>query len=107
MVGEGLIVRSSVHVAYPWMVSNRNQFLIDDHAEFYSLGEIDIGNDVVISQYSYVATHDYTKLSCDMIDKKITIEDQIWIATDVFVAPGVKIGRGALIDSPAKSVKPR
>ena len=97
-----------------------------DNAELYSLGEIEIGDDVVISQKSYLcaATHDYTKPSFDMIDKKITIEDQAWLATDVFIAPGVTIGRGSLIGarssvfsdmpegmvcigSPAKPVKPR
>jgi len=57
-------------------------------------------------------------------DKKTIIEDQVWIATDVFVAQGVAIARGALIGarssvfsdmpagmicigSPAKAAKPR
>ena len=125
-VGKGVIVRPSVRVTYPWKVSIGNHVWIGDHAELYSLGEIDIGDDVVISQKSYLcaATHDYSKPSFDMIDKKITIEDQVWIATDVFVAPGVTVGRGALIGarssvfsdmpegmicvgSPTKPVKPR
>ena len=125
-VGKGVIVRPSVRVTYPWKVSIGNNVWIGDHAELYSLGEIEIGDDVVISQKSYLcaATHDYTKPSFDMIDKKITIEDQVWIATDVFVAPGVRIKRGALVGarssvfsdmpegmicvgSPAKPVKPR
>jgi len=55
---------------------------------------------------------------------KVKIGDHVWIATDVFVAPGVTIGRGALIGarssvfadmpegmicvgSPAKPVKSR
>jgi len=98
-VGSGVIIRPSVRVTYPWKVIIGNDVWIGDHAELYSLGEIEIGDDVVISQKSYLcaATHDYTKPSFDMIDKKITIEDQAWIATDVFVAPGVTIGKGALI----------
>ena len=53
----------------------------------------------MISQKSYLcaATHDYTKPSFDMMAQKITIENQVWLATDVFIAPGVSIGRGALI----------
>jgi len=98
-VGEGVIIRPSVRVTYPWKVKIGNHVWIGDLAELYSLGEIDIGDDVVISQKSYLcaATHDYTKTSFDMMDKKITIEDQVWLATDVFIAPGVTIGRGALI----------
>jgi len=125
-IGESVLIRPSVRVTYPWKVKIGGRVWIGDHAELYSLGEIEIGNDVVISQRSYLcaATHDYTKPSFDMIDKKITIEDQVWIASDVFVAPGVTIGRGALIGarssvfsdmpagmicigSPAKPVKAR
>ncbi|MBL1353647.1 MAG: colanic acid biosynthesis acetyltransferase WcaF [Zetaproteobacteria bacterium] len=98
-VGEGVIIRPSVRMTYPWKVKIGNHVWIGDHAELYSLGEIEIGDDVVISQKSYLcaATHDYSKPSFDMMDKKITIEDQAWLATDVFIAPGVTIGRGALI----------
>jgi len=98
-VGKGVVIRPSVHVTYPWKVKIGNHVWIGDHAELYSLGEIEIGDNVVISQKSYLcaATHDYTKTSFDMMDKKITIEDQAWLATDVFIAPGVTIGRGSLI----------
>jgi len=125
-VGQGVIIRPSVRVTYPWKVKIGNHVWIGDHAELYSLGEIEIGDDVVISQKSYLcaATHNFSKLSFDMIDKKTIIEDQVWIATDVFIAPGVRVKRGALIGarssvfsdmpegmicvgSPAKPVKPR
>jgi putative colanic acid biosynthesis acetyltransferase WcaF len=125
-VGVDVLIRPSVRVTYPWKVKVGDRVWIGDHAELYSLGEIEIGNDVVISQKSYLcaATHDFTKISFNMIDKKITIGDQVWVATDVFIAPGVTIGRGALIGarssvfsdmpagmicigSPAKPVKPR
>lgn len=125
-IGEGVLIRPSVRVTYPWKVKIGDRVWIGDHAELYSLGEIDIGSDVVISQRSYLcaATHDHTSPSFDIIAKKIIIEDQSWIATDVFIAPGVTIGRGALIGarsnvfrdmpagmiclgSPAMPVKPR
>ena len=125
-IGEHVLIRPSVRVTYPWKVKIGNHVWIGDNAELYSLGVIEIGDDVVISQKSYIcaATHDFSKASFDMIEKKITIEDQVWIATDVFIAPGVTVGRGALIGarssvfadmpegmiclgSPARPVKPR
>lgn len=98
-IGVGVLIRPSVRVTYPWKVKIGNNTWIGDHAELYSLGEIVIGNDVVISQKSYLcaATHDYTKPSFDILEKAISIEDQVWIATDVYIAPGVTIARGALI----------
>jgi putative colanic acid biosynthesis acetyltransferase WcaF len=98
-IGNGVIIRSSVRVTYPWRIKIGDNVWIGDHAELYSLGEIEIGSDVVISQKSYLcaATHDYCKLTFDLISRKITLEEQVWLATDVFIAPGVTVGRGALI----------
>jgi len=72
---------------------------IGDDVTLYSLAEITIGSDVVISQRSYIcaATHDYSRPTFDMIGSPIVIEDQAWLATDVFVAPGVKVCRGAVV----------
>lgn len=125
-IGEGVLIRPSARVTYPWKVKIGDHVWIGDHAELYSLGDIEIGSDVVISQRSYLcaATHDHSKPSFDMVEKKITIEDQAWLAADVFVAPGVTIGRGSVIGarssvfsdmpegmicfgSPAKPIKPR
>lgn len=125
-IGDNCLIRPNVRVTYPWKVKIGNNVWIGDNAELYSLGEIEIGDDVVISQKSYLcaATHDPAKLTFDMLDKKVTIEDQVWISTDVFVAPGVTVGRGALIGArssvfsdmpsgmiclglPAKPIKPR
>lgn len=98
-VGEGVLLRPSVRVTYPWKVSIGDHAWIGDDVVLYSLGEIEIGDNAVVSQRSYLcaAAHDYTKPSFDIFDKKVTIEDQAWLATDVFVAPGVTIGRGAVI----------
>ena len=98
-IGEGVLIRSSVRITYPWKVSIGDHSWIGDNAELYSLGEIEIGANVVISQRSYLcsAAHDYTKSSFDIFAYKIVIEDQAWLATDVFVAPGVTVGRGAVV----------
>jgi len=53
----------------------------------------------VVSQKTYLCTgsHDYTKADFPIWAKKITIEDECWLATDVYVAPGVTIGKGAVV----------
>jgi putative colanic acid biosynthesis acetyltransferase WcaF len=98
-IGQGVMLRPSVTVTYPWKVTIGNHSWIGDDVVLYSLGEIVIGNNVVISQKSYLcaASHDYTSTDFKIFSKKIIIEDQSWIATDVFVAPGVTIGIGAVV----------
>jgi putative colanic acid biosynthesis acetyltransferase WcaF len=73
--------------------------MIGDHVELYTLGEIEIGDCAVISQRSYIcsAGHDHTTPTFDLFTKKVTIEPEAWVATDVFVAPGVTIGYGAVV----------
>ena len=98
-IGKNVIIRPSVKVTYPWKISIGDSCWIGDDVVLYSLGEIEIGNNVVISQKSYLcaASHDYLKLDFSIFAKKIVINDQVWLATDVFVAPGISIGEGTVV----------
>lgn len=98
-IGKGVLIRPSVRVTYPWKVSIGDWAWIGDDVILYSLGEIYIGENAVVSQRSYICTggHDYIKPSFDIFANQIVIESEAWVATDVFVAPGVRIGRGAVI----------
>lgn len=44
-------------------------------------------------------SHDYLKSDFPIFAKKITIEDEVWLATDVFVAPGITIESGVVVGS--------
>lgn len=97
-VGSNVRIRPSAEFTYPWKITIGNRSWIGDRAVLYSLGDIRIGADAVISQNSYLCagTHDYTVASFDILGPAITVEDEAWIAADVFVGPGVRIGRGAV-----------
>ncbi len=98
-IGNGVFLRPSVRVTYPWKLKVGDYCHIGDEVVLYTLGEIEIGDCVVISQRSYICTgsHDYTSPTFDIYAKKITIDSEAWVATDVFVAPGVHIGNGAVV----------
>jgi putative colanic acid biosynthesis acetyltransferase WcaF len=98
-VGDAVLVRPSVTVTYPWKVTIGNQVWIGDDAVLYSLGEIVIGDNAVVSQRSYLCggDHDYTDPSFPIRSAKIVIGGEAWIAADVFVAPGVTIGNGCVV----------
>ena len=88
-----------VEITYPWKVSIGDWSWIGDNVSLYSLGEIEIGDNVVISQNCYLCTgsHHFSRPSFDIYALKIVVEPESWIAADVFVAPGVRIGRGAVV----------
>lgn len=98
-VGNGVIIRPSATITYPWKVSIGNYAWIGDDVVLYCLGEIIIGDNAVVSQRSYICTgdHDYTQPDFPIRSRKIIIGSQAWLAADVFVAPGVCIGEGAVI----------
>lgn len=98
-VGQGVVIRPSVTITYPWKMTIGDYAWVGDEAVLYSLGEIAIGANAVVSQRSYLcaADHDYTKLNFPIRSNKIVIGEKAWLAADVFVAPGVTIGEGTVI----------
>lgn len=98
-VGPGVKIRPTVRVTYPWKFEIGENSGIGDHAVIYSLSSITIGRNVTVSQRSYLcsATHDFRKADFPLVEGPIKIDDEVWVAADVFIAPGVSIGRGAVI----------
>ena len=98
-IGKNVIVRPSVHITYPWKVEIGDNSWIGDDTVLYSLGNIKIGRNVSIAHRDYFCTgfHDIHKISFDIGQKPIIIEDEVWIPNDVFIGPGVRIGRGTVV----------
>lgn len=98
-VGSHVLVRPSVSITYPWKITIADYAWVGDDVVLYSLGDIEIGANAVVSQLSYLCTgsHDYSRVDFPIYAKKITVEPEAWLAAGVFVAPGVTIGRGAVI----------
>jgi putative colanic acid biosynthesis acetyltransferase WcaF len=125
-IGKGVLIRPSVKTTYPWKLTVGDYSWIGDDVVLYTLGEITLGTNVVVSQKSYLCTgsHDYRAPAFDIYAQPIVVEDQAWVSTDVFVAPGITIGHSAVIGArstvlqnmpanmvcagyPAKPLKPR
>lgn len=100
-IGKKVLVRPTVEITYPWKIIIEDYAWVGDHAVLYSLGEIRIGKNAVVSQKAYLCTgsHDYNTENFPIFANPINIEDECWIATDVFVGPGVTIGKGAVVGS--------
>jgi putative colanic acid biosynthesis acetyltransferase WcaF len=129
-IGEGVHVRPTARITYPWKVSIGNFSWVGDGVVLYSLETIDIGANVSISQRCHLCagSHDYTRRNfpyvLEPMRTRIVVEDEVWLANEVFVGPGVTIGRGAVVGarssvfktlpammvcygSPAEAKKPR
>ncbi len=98
-IGKDVRIRPSVRITYPWKVEIGDHSWIGDHVELYSLGPIRIGSNAVVSQGSYLCagTHDHRDPLFTISGHPITVQDEAWVAAQSFIAPGVIIGRGAVV----------
>ena len=98
-IGVKVLIRPSARVTYPWKLTIGDRAWIGDRVELYTLGPIEIGHDAVVSQDCYLCTgtHDYRDPSFPMVTGPIRIGEESWLASQVFVAPGVTVGAGAVV----------
>ncbi|MFZ5448844.1 MAG: WcaF family extracellular polysaccharide biosynthesis acetyltransferase [Thermodesulfobacteriota bacterium] len=98
-IGKNVKIRPKTRVHYPWRVEIGDYCQIGDDAWLYSIGHIKIGNNTVISQKTFLCTagHDHNDPYFRTLVKPITVGNGVWIASDVYVAPGVTIGDNSVI----------
>jgi putative colanic acid biosynthesis acetyltransferase WcaF len=98
-IGKGVVIRPTARFTYPWKVTIGAYSWIGDDVIFYSLDQIHIGEQCIVSQKSYLCTgsHDIQDPAFGFKTASITVGNGAWVATDCFIAPGVEIGANAVI----------
>jgi len=106
-IGRNVRVRRSVHVEIPWNLSIGDHTIVGDHAILYCLGRVTIGNHVTISQYAHLCagTHETHSREMALLRPPIVVGDDVWIAADAFVGPGVTIGDRTILGARASAFK--
>ncbi|MGQ0626809.1 MAG: putative colanic acid biosynthesis acetyltransferase [Phycisphaerales bacterium] len=91
----------------PWNLTMANHACLGRHVDCYNVESIVIGSRSTVSQYTYLcgATHDFTRRDYPLLPGPITVGDDCWIAADVFVGPGVRIGEGTVVGARASVFK--
>lgn len=100
-IGRGVYVCPSARVWAPWNLEVGEYSWIGDDVNCYSVDKIVLGAHVVVSQYSFLCcgSHDTEDPTFSLVTAPIRIGVGAWIAADVFVAPGVTVGAGAVVDA--------
>jgi len=98
-IGRRAKVYPSVSIWAPWNLTMKEGAVLAPHVICYSVARISIGRETTVSQYSHLcaATHDFEDPAFPLVKKPIRIENQVWIAADVFIGPGVTIGEGTVV----------
>jgi putative colanic acid biosynthesis acetyltransferase WcaF len=106
-IGKGVHVYPKVSIWAPWHLVIGDETGIANGVILYSQGIITLGKRVVISQGSHLCagTHDFTKKGFPLITKPITIGDNVWVAAESFIHPGITIHEGAVIGARSVVIK--
>ncbi|MDJ1114454.1 acetyltransferase [Microbacterium dauci] len=97
-IGEGVVFRPRTRVKFPWKLAIGARSWIGEGVWFHNQDHIRLGNDVVISQDTFLTTGSHRhRLDMGLITRPITIDDGAWVTSRCIVLGGVSIGRSALV----------
>ena len=100
-------VLPSCRIWQPWRLTIGENSWIDGDVNLYSVDEIRIGHDAVVSDGAYVCTasHDLASETFALTTAPVEIGDCAWVCARAIVLPGVKVGAGAVIAAGAVATK--
>lgn len=98
-VGKRSFVYGTADIYAPWNLVVEDHSCIAPHVNVYCKDKVIIRSHSIVSQGSYLctATHDYTDKDHSLVTRPIVIGNDVWVAADAFIGPGVTIGDGAIV----------
>ncbi|PAA22398.1 acyltransferase [Pseudomonas fragi] len=107
-VGKSSTIWDGTHIHHPKQLKIGCNVSINRGCTIHAGGGIDIGDNVLIGPkvVIYSQNHRFRSLSKSIAEqgysyKKVTIEDDVWIASGAILLPGAHISRGAIIGAGA------
>lgn len=91
VVGQRVVIKPNVNIKYPWFLTIGDNCWIGENVWIDNLAQVTIGNNICLSQGSYLLTgsHDYKKEAFDLILGEIVLEDGVWIGAKATVCSNV------------------
>lgn len=98
-VGNGVVIKPSVNIKYPWKLNIGNYTWIGESVWIDNLDTVNIGNNCCLSQGCYLLTgnHDFTLSSFDLMISEINIKNEAWVGAKSVVCPGVTLQRASIL----------
>jgi putative colanic acid biosynthesis acetyltransferase WcaF len=125
-VGRNVYIKPRVNIHFPWKLRIGDFTWIGEEVFLLNFEPLTIGAHCCVSQRAFLCTgnHDYRRPDMRYRNQPISIEDGAWIGAQVFVGPGVTVGKDAVVTAgsvvvqnisggmvgsgnPCRAVKPR
>jgi putative colanic acid biosynthesis acetyltransferase WcaF len=106
-IGNGCRIDPTCKIWAPWNLVMGDYCALAADVDCYNVAPISLGSKVTISQRSFLCTasHDITSLLRPLFSLPIHIESHVWVAAEVMVHPGVKLGEGCVVGARAMVLK--
>ena len=98
-IGRGVRIQGGAKVWQPWRLEIGNCSWIDGGVSLYSVDDIKIGANAVVSEGAFIcaASHDIASETFELVTHPIEIGDSAWVCARATVLPGVKVGEGGVV----------
>ena len=98
-VGNGVRIREDVYIHWPWKLKIGNYCWIGTQTLILNLENVEIHNNVCISQRAFICTgsHNAKSPTFEFSNKPIILETSVWICASAFILPGVHVPRGTVV----------
>ena len=102
-VSKDAAVAASARIWLPAHLELGPQSTLGPGVDCYNMAPISIGARTIVSQRAFLCagTHDIGDPSFQLIARPIFVGDDVWIAAEAFVGPGVAIGDGCVLGARA------
>ncbi len=103
-----MIIKPSVLIKYPWLLSAGDHIWIGEGVWIDNLAPLTIGSHSCLSQGAYLLTgnHNFTLPAFDLTIAPIVLEDGVWIGARATVCPGVVCGSHSILAVASIATKP-
>lgn len=98
-IGPGGRFKPRLHITCPWNLVVGSHCWLGESLWIDNLAQVVIGDNVCLSQGAYLCTgnHDYRAEAFDLQLAPICVDSFAWVAAKATVAPGVNIGKYAIV----------
>lgn len=97
-IGKHVIMRPGIRVRFPWKLEIGDRSWIGEGVWFHNQNQIQIGNDVVVSQETFLTTGSHAhRRDMALVTAPIVIADGVWVTSRCMVLGGAWIGQSALV----------
>jgi len=106
-LGKHVNVYPTVKIWAPWALNIGSFVGVAEGVTLYNMASITIGDHCVISQGAHLCagSHDIDSSNFQLIAKPISLDSYVWVCSEAFVGPGVKIAEGCVLGARAVVVK--